>query len=96
MGPEIGKAIANVSAQLNIDIPNPFAGIGGERRQSPAAAQLQAEIARLQNQFGPAVTQAAAVALGVIALAATAGLFYAYCVGKDPELKSSEGSSGDE
>lgn len=96
MGPEIGRAIANVSAQLNIDIPNPFAGIGGERRQSPAAAQLQAEIARLQNQFGPAVTQAAAVALGVIALAATAGLFYAYCVGKDPELKSSEGSSGDE
>lgn len=84
MGPEIGKAIANVSAQVNIDIPNPFAGIGGERRQSAAAAQLQAEIARLQEQFGPAVTQAGAVILALTALAATAGILYAVCTKETP------------
>ena len=95
MGPEIGKAIANVSAQMNIDIPNPFAGIGGERRQSAAGAQLQAEIARLQEQFGPAVTQAGAVILALTALAATAGILYAVCTNEDAQAQSSknEGSS---
>ena len=54
LGQEVGKAIANVSAQMNIDIPNPW-GNGGDnvRRESPVVATFNAEMARLNNMFGP-------------------------------------------
>ena len=97
IGQELGKAAANVSAQMNI--PNPLAdlGLGGERRPQPEwMTQIQVEANRLQAQFGPEVTQAAAVGLALASLAAGLGVLAALC--KDGELpewasSSTEGSS---
>ena len=97
IGEELGKAAANVSAQMNI--PNPLAdlGLGGERRPQPEwMTQIQIEANRLQAQFGPEVTQAAAIGLSLAGLAAGLGVLAALC--KDGELpewasSSTEGSS---
>ena len=97
IGEELGKAAANVSAQMNI--PNPLAdlGFGGERRPQPEwMTQIQIEANRLQAQFGPEVTQAAAIGLSLAGLAAGLGVLAALC--KDGELpewasSSTEGSS---
>lgn len=97
IGQELGKAAANVSAQMNI--PNPLAdlGFGGERRPQPEwMTQIQIEANRLQAQFGPEVTQAAAIGLSLAGLAAGLGVLAALCKdGEVPEWASSstEGSS---
>lgn len=88
MGQEIGKAIANVSAQINIDLPNPW-GNGGERRENPVVATFNAEMARLNNMFGPQVAQAGVAALALLSLAAMAGLMAWYCQDDNSEKLSS-------
>ena len=87
IGQELGKAAANVSAQMNI--PNPFEdlGIGGNTNRRPQPEwmrQIQVEAGRLQAQFGPQVTQAAALGLSIAGLAAGIGVLSALC--KDGEL----------
>ena len=87
IGQELGKAAANVSAQMNV--PNPFEdlGIGGNTNRRPQPEwmrQIQVEAGRLQAQFGPQVTQAAALGLSIAGLAAGIGVLSALC--KDGEL----------
>lgn len=98
IGQELGKAAANVSAQMNI--PNPLGnlGLGGERRPQPAwMAQIQIEAQRLQAQFGPEVTQAAAIGLSLAGLAAGLGVLAALCKDGDlPEWATSSTASGGE
>ncbi len=87
---EFGKADANVQRQMNIDIPNPFGNIGQNRQQPDFVKQIQIEAARLQQQFGPAVTQAAAVGLAIVGAAATLGILAAVCRNGGEDLASSK------
>lgn len=91
LGQEVGKAIANVSAQMNIDIPNPW-GNGGDnvRRENPVMATFNAEMARLNNTFGPQVAEAGLTALALLSLASLAGLLAWYCL-EDGDTKLSSG-----
>ena len=91
LGQEVGKAIANVSAQVNIDIPNPW-GNGGDnvRRESPVVATFNAEMARLNEMFGAQVAEAGLIALALVSLASLAGLLAWYCL-EDGDTKLSSG-----
>ena len=94
LGQELNKAAANVSAQMNIPNPLEQFGIGGNttRRPQPEwVTQLQAEAGRIQAQFGPQVTQAAAIGLSLAGLAAGLGVLAALC--KDGELPEWAASS---
>ena len=90
IGNELGKAISNVQSQMNIDIPNPFGNVGNDRPQPEFVNQIQAEAARLQQQFGPAVTQAAAVGLALVGVAAAFGILAAVCRNGGEDLASSK------
>ncbi len=87
---ELGKAVANVQRQMNVDIPNPFGRVGNNRPQPEFVTQIQVEAARLQQQFGPAVTQAAAVGLALVGLAAGLGILAAVCRNGGEDLASSK------
>ncbi|MDK8880446.1 YPDG domain-containing protein [Corynebacterium sp. MSK008] len=94
LGQELGKAAANVSAQMNIPNPLEQFGIGGNTNRRPQPewmTQLQAEAGRIQAQFGPQVTQAAAIGLSLAGLAAGLGVLAALC--KDGELPEWAASS---
>lgn len=95
---EFGKAVANVQRQMNVDIPNPFGRVGNNIPQPDFVTQIQVEAARLQQQFGPQVTQAAAVGLALVGAAAAFGILAAVCRNGGEDLASSkkdgaEGSS---
>ena len=94
LGQELNKAAANVSAQMNIPNPLEQFGIGGNTNRRPQpewVTQLQAEAGRIQAQFGPQVTQAAAIGLSLAGLAAGLGVLAALC--KDGELPEWAASS---
>ena len=94
LGQELSKAAANVSAQMNIPNPLEQFGIGGNTNRRPQpewVTQLQAEAGRIQAQFGPQVTQAAAIGLSLAGLAAGLGVLAALC--KDGELPEWAASS---
>lgn len=94
LGQELNKAAANVSAQMNIPNPLEQFGIGGNTNRRPQPewmTQLQAEAGRIQAQFGPQVTQAAAIGLSLAGLAAGLGILAALC--KDGELPEWAASS---
>lgn len=87
LGAELGKAAANVSEKMNIPNPLEQFGLGGETNRRPQPEwmrQIQVEAGRLQQQFGPEVTQAAAIGLSLAGLAAGIGILAALC--KDGEL----------
>ena len=87
LGAELGKAAANVSEKMNIPNPLEQFGLGGETNRRPQPEwmrQIQVEADRLQQQFGPEVTQAAAIGLSLAGLAAGIGILAALC--KDGEL----------
>lgn len=87
---ELGKAVANVQRQMNIDIPNPFGQVGRNIPQPDFVKQIQIEAARLQQQFGPQVTQAAAVGLALVGAAAGLGILAAVCRNGGEDLASSK------
>ena len=60
-------------------------------------AQIQIEAQRLQAQFGPEVTQAAAIGLSLAGLAAGLGVLAALCKDGDlPEWATSSTATGGE